>query len=90
MLVSANLYPGLYEYKYTPAASTSKYIDAGDRKGRILKDIVRDRIHVAVWDFVATIHEGDLAAFVERPVFCVHPRRVRPSVHPPPGGRPLG
>jgi len=36
----------------------------------MVKDTVRDRIHVAVWDFVAAIHEGDLGAIVETPVYA--------------------
>jgi hypothetical protein len=43
------------------------------------KNTVRDRIHLAVWDFVAAIHEGDLATIVDRPVYAFNPDGCVPA-----------
>jgi hypothetical protein len=43
------------------------------------KNTVRDRIHVAIWDFVAAIHEGGLDTMVERPVYAFTPDGCVPA-----------
>jgi hypothetical protein len=43
------------------------------------KNTVRDRIHLAVWDFVAAIHEGEFSTIVDRPVYAFTPDECVPA-----------
>jgi hypothetical protein len=43
------------------------------------KNTVRDRIHLAVWDLVAAIHQGELSTIVEEPVYAFNPDGCVPA-----------